>query len=258
MNLNEYYLVKVFSKEKYMTDFNSGKNIYINSTSFFWKLENAFQQDEEGAIVRQSGRGYIIQTTPDVIHNSNSLDEILKCCNEKNKGRILAQISETTLKLNGYLCCFYLLPRKSVKFTKTTMSFIDERELKDFHLFLEKYIESSNDIDFYVSIYEPNTFCEIFFKGMKDKGYEIVCGKVKYEENPDLEKIRLYQAHEYAATFFIKPLLYNYQKEFRILITKQKEQIKDHISENNIDIYNSVIGTFSFKDLNNTESPQSQ
>lgn len=138
------------------------------------------------------------------------------------------------------------------------MSFRDARELKDFHLFLEKYIESSNNNDFYVSIYEPNTFCEIFFKGMKEKGYEIIYGKVKYKENSDLEKIRLYQAHEYAATFFIKPLLYNYQKEFRILITKQNEQIKDYILENNIDIFNSVIGTFSFKSLSNTEYSKSQ
>ena len=164
MNLNEYYLVKVFSKEKYMTDFNSGKNIYINSTNFFWKLENAFQQDEEGAIAHLPEGGYLIKTTPDVIHNSNSLDEILNCCNEKNKGQILAKASEFSLRLNGYICCFYLLPRKSVKFSKNTMSFRDARELKDFHLFLEKYIESSNNNDFYVSIYEPNTFCEIFFK----------------------------------------------------------------------------------------------
>lgn len=258
MNLNEYYLVKVFSKEKYMTDFNSGKNIYINSTNFFWKLENAFQQDEEGAIAHLPEGGYLIKTTPDVIHNSNSLDEILNCCNEKNKGQILAKASEFSLRLNGYICCFYLLPRKSVKFSKNTMSFRDARELKDFHLFLEKYIESSNNNDFYVSIYEPNTFCEIFFKGMKEKGYEIIYGKVKYKENSDLEKIRLYQSNEYAATFFIKPLFYNYQKEFRIFITKQNEQIKDYISENNIDIFNSVIGTFSFKSLSNTEYSKSQ
>ena len=57
MNLNSYFLVKCFRKSDFREGFNSGKNIYINSTTYCWKLENTFQQDLEGLVFHQSDDG---------------------------------------------------------------------------------------------------------------------------------------------------------------------------------------------------------
>lgn len=63
MNLNDYFLLKVFSKSDYMESFNNG-SVYLNSTSYFWNMENAFQQDKEGLVFQQSDKGYLIKTKP--------------------------------------------------------------------------------------------------------------------------------------------------------------------------------------------------
>ena len=59
MNLRDYFFVKCFETANYRESFNDGTNIYINSTAHFWKLENAFQQDFEGMILKQSGKGCV-------------------------------------------------------------------------------------------------------------------------------------------------------------------------------------------------------
>ena len=43
MDLKGYYLVKCFTTEKYLDDFNNGVDIHINNNRQFWKKENAFQ-----------------------------------------------------------------------------------------------------------------------------------------------------------------------------------------------------------------------
>ena len=48
---------------------------------YYWKLENAFQQDHEGLVFQQEGEGYLIRATPefeDVIKAANSLEDIKK------------------------------------------------------------------------------------------------------------------------------------------------------------------------------------
>jgi len=252
MNLNDYYLVRAFSCFEYREGFNTGNNVYLRSASSLWERENAFQQDKEGMVFEQSGKGFLIAAKPEfknIVLESSSVEEILQRAAKENMGQVLCETSNFNFKLDGYLCCFYLLPKSNVKFTQTTLSITTEEARKDIAFFLEQYLNESDTHDFYVSIYDAVTFCNIFLRGMYDKGYQFSYGSVKYKDIDMMERIRLFQNGDYNSIIFTKSTKYSYQKEFRIFLAKPNEQIQDHISESGIDIFNSILGSFCYNDI---------
>ncbi|MBR0483567.1 MAG: hypothetical protein IJJ69_02170 [Oscillospiraceae bacterium] len=253
MNLNDFLLVKVFKKSKYMEDFNNG-NIYLNSTSYFWNLENTFQQDKEGAIFQQKGRGFLFKGNDaflNILWKSSTVDDVIKYTKEENVGQLICETTEFSFRLNGYLCCFYLLPKKDVSFTGNIFSIITEDAKKDITIFLEKYLNESENHDFYATIYDAEQFCNIFTNGMRNKGYQTIYGKVNYKDIDEAAKILLYQKGDLQSILFTKPIIYNYQKEFRILLNKPSEETKGHISENIIGIEKSIYGSFCYDCIKN-------
>lgn len=74
-------------------------------------------------------------------------------------------------------------------------------------------------------------------------------GQVKYEDIDEPTKIMRYQNGEGYTILFTKPTEYSYQKEFRIVVTKPNEQMKDHIIEIGIDIGSCRFGSFDYVDL---------
>ncbi len=251
MNLNDYLLLKVFKSAERRDQFNKG-DVYLSSTSNFWKLENSFQQDKEGGIFEQEGKGFLLKTNPDfpkILAKSTSLDDVLKYLNEENAGEVIAETADCSLRFEGYLCCFYLLSKKAISFTSNTLSITSDQERKDITLFLNKYLEDAPNHDFYVSIYDAVTFCNIFFKSMSDRGYKITYGIVRYEDIDDAMKIERYQKGEGGSILFTKPTKFSYQKEFRIILTNPNEPMKDHITENGIDIEFSRFGSFDYANL---------
>lgn len=258
MNLNDFFLVKAFNRPEYMESFNNG-NIYLNSTSYFWKLENSFQQDLEGLIFHQLGKGYVFIANPKfekLVKVSSSLEELKKRAIEERLGKVLFETTEVSSRLDGYICCFFLLPKSDVSFTQSTMSITNEKAKRDIAFFLEKYLNDSKTNDFHVSIYDAVTFCSIFFQKMKGKGYELFWGTVKYKDIDEMQKIRLFQNQNYASILFTKPTRFSYQKEFRIFINNANEQVKEHILVAEIDVYKSLLGSFSYDNIiNDTAYP---
>ena len=251
MDLSDYLLVKAFSKSKYMEDFNKG-TVYLNNSLSFWNWENKFQQDHEGSVFEQRGRGFLLKTNndfPNILAKSSSLDEVLKYVHEENCGEIIGETTDFNIRLEGYLCCFYLLPKKDVSFTQNSMSITNKKEQEDLSVFLEKYLEESETHDFHVSIYDAVIFCNVFFKGLSEKGYLIKYGQVKYQDVDELTRISQYQNGDWKSILFTKPTNYSYQKEFRILINKSDEKTKDHISEDGFDIELSRYGSFCYDDI---------
>ena len=261
MNLNDYLLVKTFKSAERRNQFNNG-DIFLSSTAGFWKLENAFQQDKEGGVFQQKGKGFLLKTNdsfPEILAKSASLDDILKYMDAEKAGEVLAETADCSLRLEGYLCCFYLLPKSAISFTQSTLSITSEQERKDITEFLNRYLSESQTHDFYVSIYDATIFCSIFFKAMNEKGYKIAYGQVEYKDIDEATKIGLYQKGDGYSILFTKPTKYSYQKEFRIFLSKPNEPIKDHVTENGIDIEKSRFGSFDYANLvSNTEDAVSK
>ena len=111
MILSEYYLLKCFETSEYRRDFLSGENIYLNSTAHFWSIENAFQQDLEG-LVASGSNGYLLLTKPgfeEVVKRASSVNEVLETVN--GFGKIIGEGVDFSFRIDGYICCFYLLPK---------------------------------------------------------------------------------------------------------------------------------------------------
>lgn len=105
-------------------------------------------------------------------------------------------------RLDGYICCFYLLTKSEVSFTKTFLSILSETERKDKALFHEKYLNDSTAKKFYASVYDADTFCKWFCSGMESRGYEIIMGAVKYKDVAMIERIKLVQERKYKIRSF--------------------------------------------------------
>ena len=207
-----------------MEDFNKG-TVYLNNTLYFWNSENKFQQDHEGSVFEQRGRGFLLKTNkdfPNILAKSSSLDEVLQYVHEENCGEIIGETTDFNIRLEGYLCCFYLLPKKEVSFTQSSMSITNKKEQEDLSVFLEKYLDESETQKY---------------------------GQVKYQDVDELTRISQYQNGDWKSILFTKPTNYSYQKEFRILINKPDEKTKDHISEDGFDIELSRYGSFCYDDI---------
>lgn len=251
MNLNEYLLVKAFECAEYRDQFNKG-DIYLKSVSYYWNSENAFQQDKEGSIFQQEGRGYLIRANDDfkaILDKSSSLDDIIRHMDSEKAGEIISETKDFFIRLDGYLCCFYLLPKSVVSFTSNTLSIRSEHERNNLAEFLNRYGSESRTHDFYVSIYDAFTLCNVFIKGMSDKGYNAAYSQVSYKDIDMATKIALFQKGDYNSIIFTKPTKYSYQKEFRFFISKPNEPIKEHITVGSIDIEKSRFGSFDYANL---------
>lgn len=252
MNLNDYYLVKVFGKPEYMKDFNSG-NIYLNSTSYFWELENTFQQDKEGLVFQQpyNKKGVFLSAKEgfeEIVKNSFSLEEIIKKSEEKNCDKVICETLNFSFRLEGYICCFYLLPKNDVTIKENRMFITSETAQKDIDVFLKKYLNEAKTKEIYVSIYNAVNFYNIFAENMKKRGYGLTYGIVKYKDIDERQKIELFQQN-YKLILFTKPTQYSYQKEFRLFINTPNEQIKKHILLDKIDIHKSLLGSFCYANI---------
>ena len=220
IDLRDYLLVRAFKCAKYREDFNNG-DIFINNATNYWNLENEFQQDKEGCVFSQSGKGFLIKTNSEfknALHGFSKYNAVLTYLKEKNAGEILAETKNFSIGLDGYLCCFYLLNKSDVSFFQNVLS---------------------------ITV----IFCNIFFKGMSERGYKIAYGQVKYKDIDETTRIELYKKGDLNSIFFTKPTKYSYQKEFRLLLIKPNEPIEHHVTEHGINIEKSRLASFDYSDL---------
>ena len=243
--LNDYYLMKCFSKPEYRDDFNSGKQIYMNSTSYFWKQENTFQKDYEG-IIFNSENGYLLNTNSDfinVVKTSKSFNELIN--NVNGCGNILSDNCSFGSWIEVFLCCFYMLPKKDVKFEKNKMIFLNEKARYDFVEFITKYLNNENVDAAYCSVYNASRLCSIFVEEFSKRGYSVSYGQVNYEDVSVEQRIKHYQDREYNKLIFSKPKSFEYQKEFRFVLGNKNNQDDEHIVEAGIDL--SLSHGFDFE-----------
>ena len=256
MELKDYYLVKCFTAQKYRDNFNNGVDIHINNNRQFWKRENAFQQDLEGMVLKQNGNGYLFipqKGCEPIIEKimyefpkaaSKQMMEILADYID-----VLGSTTDLTISVDGYICCFYLLPKKGIQFniTDNSIAFSDEvyenilHYIADYARENKKHGEKS-----YVSIYDAMTFMYLFSKGLKSKGYNIKYGTVSYSDVTVEQKIEAIKQEDFKTLLFTKPTKYSYQNEFRIYLPQKDSKLLDHLSESGIDLRPSVVASFAY------------
>ena len=244
MNLNDFYLVKCFGQKKYRDDFNCG-TLYLNSTAYYWSLENTFQQDQEGMIFSQSGEGYLIQ-------GDSSFERIIKCANslpeiiEKmgDHGVILAKTSDCSIRINGFICCFYLLPKQEVIVEKDFVRFKSKETYNDFLHFTSKYLEGGSNL--YGSIFVAARLCMTVKKELEARGYQVAFGDVEYNDLDYTERIACFNSGAIDKIIFTKPKRYQYQKEFRIFVSSKAKSPSSHILEEGLTVNKSLLATFDY------------
>ena len=256
MELKDYYLVKCFTTKKYRDNFNNGIDIHINNNRQFWNKENTFQQDLEGVVLRQNGNGYsfvpkkgyepIVEKIVNESQKSSSkqiIDTLADCID------VLGKTTDLTISVDGYICCFYLLPKKDIQFdiTDNSIAFSDEVNEKiiyyisDYARENKKHGEKS-----YVSIYDAYTFMFLFSKGLKSKGYSIKYGAVSYSDVSVEKKVEALKQFDFKTLLFTKPTKYSYQNEFRIFLPKKDDVLNDYLSESGIDMLPSVVASLVY------------
>ena len=244
MELSDYYLVKCWEKKEYRDAFNSGK-FYFGHVSKYWEIENTFQQDDEGMILRHEGQGYLICGNPKFncfMKNQHNYAEIKEYADKH--GLILGQTKDFSAWINGYLCCFFLLPKKDVVFHDGRMFFENDRAKEHFRVYTTRYIEDKGKA--FGSIYDAVALCRVIEKACNNKGYGYARGHVTYEEIDLSQRVLRFNHKEIEKIVFSKPVKYSYQSEYRFFISTQSDRSYKPIILDGDDTSSAYIGGFDF------------
>lgn len=261
--LEDFYLMKAFEKPEYRERFNSGEQIYLNPLSYYSTCDNSFQKDDEGVIFRQAENGKIrMYATPSnmnrfLLENQILLEKEGKLFLNPEKsledmyavmdkhGKYLGDTMNTNLALDGFLCCFTLIPKVFIEFQDKNFRFpYTDFSFEDFMRIFENYTENK---DFaFVSVYDASSFIESFREGFYSKGYIIEYGPVKYEQKTEIDKIKAFQEQDFHSILFTKGPSYAYQKEFRIIVHSQTQDTTKPLVETGIDFRNHIVQDFAY------------
>lgn len=245
----DYYLIKCYNREEYRSDFNKGI-LYFKELSFFWKVENEFQQDKEGVIFSQrpdcSSFLYDINSI-----QSRCVSELMKTGNiidgieiVKSKGKQIAEIENLCLNITGYLSCFYLIPKECLKISNKKIDISPINEYNNFFYFLNEYAKEQGYT--YVSIYNASQLIEKTCYALNDKNYDFTFGCITYEDVDELTKIKWFSEKQMQKIVFTKPFNFKYQKEFRFFVSPQNKTTDDSISIISDSLESTVISSLVY------------
>lgn len=244
MNLTEYYLAKCFDKQGHREAFING-SLFLHSTAYYWTLENTFQQDFEGMIFHQTGKGYLIAADSEfkkLFQQAESLSDIVE--NMEEHGKILSETTEASFYVNGYLSCFYLLPKNDVHIENGTFEFTMPEAKRDLLYFFQKYLEGHEHV--FPVLCDARRLCNCIMSHFEENRYDIAWGSVEYKELELSERLTAYRNRKIEKIVFTKPLSYQYQREFRIFICPKSMPVIDPFVESGVDIASSVVGTVDY------------
>lgn len=244
----DYYLIKCFEQEDFCSSFNNG-NMYINNVSYFHDIENDFQKDKEGIIFMQPNgtEGKLFATNSETsalvseFMNNKQFEDGLKCL--KKYGLNLGTTQQGKLYIDGYLSCFFLIPKKFLIFNEKSIE-ISPSIVKDFYDFLNSYAKEQGYL--YFSIYDAKKLIKTFYEGFINIGYEVAFGTVSYAEITEETKIKWYKDRHLEKIVFTKSNNFDYQHEFRFFITSNKSSGNEPLREKICSIENTVLCSLSY------------
>ena len=239
-----YYLIKAFGNKQHRDDFNTGKEIYINSVEFFHNHGNLFQGDFEGGIVQQpdNSPGKLIFTK-----EHQSLEQIVNNyrSNQYSADDYVVDTNGFKAFISGHICCFALFPKSSLVFCDNQIVFNenDATIQKEFYNYLNGYAQEKGYTFF--SVYDAEAFLQLFCEGMMEKGYALCYGPVDYHSMTAEERIWNYQHGNIQSIVFTKDSRFAYQKEFRVFLQSHNHK-NVPIKESGIDFRSSIVCSLAY------------
>lgn len=230
----DYYFLRCFSCEKYRNDFNTGKKVYINSVQYFHDLEDDFQRDFEGGIFRQppNTKAFLLKAK-----SSLTVDEAIEHAinNKLESGEWVMKTSDFKFFINGYIFCLTIIPKIYLRINEKEIVFNEKHNISDaFWYLLNQYTQQNQYA--YISLYDAETFMEVFYRQMTKKGYSINCGCVDYENLTQDERLKYYSENNITKLLFTKDKRFSYQNEYRLFIHQPGKSQQEHIEESGIDM----------------------
>lgn len=235
----DYYFMRCFSKEQYRNEFNTGKKLYINSLQYFHDLDDEFQQDFEGLIFKQppNSKGYLIKAKADLTVNE-AIDKALN--NKLQDGEWIIPTSDFKFYINGYIFCLTLIPKCYLQIREREIVFNNHYDISNaFYHLLNQYTKGTKST--YISLYDAQSFMEIFYPQMTSKGYSVSYGSVDYEDLSPEQRRQYYSELRIDKLVFTKEKKYDYQNEFRFFLRKNGEDVRDHIEEVGVVLQPAVV-----------------
>lgn len=261
--LKDFYLMRCYGEESYRNSFNNGELLYLNTLEFYVNLENEFQRDNEGIVFQQpphsSGHLYGFKSNMDeellekgvfqIVNGKKQINpdlsgEQIEAIFSECAGLIL-DTESCKLQIQGYLLCFYLIPKWCVQFKENEFVFNEDDDIRDdFNHFLHEYAKKQGYTQ--VCVYDAEKFLKIFSQFSEQKGYQLAYGPVKYEDVSELEKIESFKNGKLEDIVFKKPKRFEYQKEFRLYIAIPNETSQPYMVRPGINLREAVIKNFAY------------
>lgn len=235
---SDFYFIRCTPVQKYRDEFNNGKLMYINSVQFFHDLENEFQQDLEGVIYRQEPNttAYLLKAKSELTVDE-AIDKVINNCLEDDEW--ITKTSDFKIYINGYILCLTIVPKSYINFSDKVIKFNSEYNIApNFWYLLNQYANSKY---LYLSVYDAESFMNIFYSEMINKGFSVNYGLVDYKTLTMEERIKCSRS-DIGKLIFTKDEKYSYQNEFRFFIRqKDNDNTLDHIEVVGVDLRPSLI-----------------
>ena len=244
MHINDYYFVKCFGKQSYRDTFNSGK-LFFGHVKKYWVAENTFQQDFEGRILQQEGNGLLIAAKPgfeNVLKQAHSVQDVEEIV-EKRGDIVVAHTTSFSSWINGFICCFYLLPKKDVTLRNNKMVFANDTVKKGFTDFLTNY-KGKDGV--FAGIYDAARLCRAFDEVSTDQGVPSARDIVKYADMNTTQVFTCFNQGDVASIIFTKPKAYDYQREYRFFLSPKVENEHDYYILSGISMTPCIVATFEY------------
>ena len=203
-SLDGYYLVRILDNEKYLDDLINGINFRINSVQVFRDKANKFQGDKNEC---------------SIIVNGDTIKGKFAIGKEKPE-KILCDADINEFGLNGYIYCFFAIPKEFFYLEKNELMMDDKSDYyNDFIKTLNSYYENCNSKKCYIGIFDANKLVTHFKNCFVANNYKFGYDFVKYKKISTAERFKYLFDKELYKIVFEKDESYSYQREFRFFIT---------------------------------------
>jgi len=239
-----YYFMRCFPKEEYREQFNSGDKLYINSAKYFHDLDNKFQQDFEGGIFRQIAgtKAYLLKAQADLT-TDEAIDKVINSKLEDDEW--ILPTSDFRFFINGYILSLTIIPKCYLCITDKNIIFNEKHNISEgFYYLLNQYAKDKKYT--FISLYDAEAFMRDFSSKITEKGYQMSCRTVDYEDLTQKQRCQYYAERNFEKLIFTKNKEYSYQHEFRILLQQAGIQEKDHIEEYGIDMRSALLNNLVY------------
>lgn len=206
--LSDYLLVRCFDKKQYLDELINGECLHMNSVQKFREASNKFQGDPNDCAVIVdnevlSGSFYLGNDFPE---------------------EQFAKANLCQFEINGYLYCFFALPKNIFKVENDILMLdVESPHYKLFLQCLNAYKENSETNECYVGIFDAASLVGCLRKSLDSIGLSYVYGFINYEKLDSNERMKLLSERNPEKIVLTKDPSYNYQNEFRFFVRTDKD-----------------------------------